>query len=73
MVSFTISPRVRGCALYASFRVFIFVKLMERCRNNVLERKYRLFNVGDEKGLPSVTVKISNCGEHNEGENSFDL
>ncbi|WVZ03348.1 hypothetical protein V8G54_024154 [Vigna mungo] len=42
-------------------------------RNNVLERKYMFFNVGDEEGLPSVIVKIINCGEHNEGGNSFDL
>ena len=33
----------------------------------------KIEDVGDEDGLPSVTVKIINCGEHNEGENSFDL
>jgi len=28
-------------------------------------------DVGDKEGLPSVTVKIINCGEHNEGKNSL--
>jgi len=33
----------------------------------------KIEEVGDEEGLPSVTVKIINCGEHNEGENSSAL
>lgn len=29
----------------------------------------KIEDAGDEEGLPSVTVKIVNSGEHNEGEN----
>ena len=32
--------------------------------HNILKK---IEDVGDEEGLPSVTVKIINCGEHNEG------
>lgn len=28
----------------------------------------RIENVGDEEGKPTVTVKIINCGEFNEGK-----
>lgn len=31
----------------------------------------KIEDVGDEEGVPSVTVKIINCGEHKEGENSL--
>lgn len=29
----------------------------------------KIENVGDEDGIPAVTVKIINCGEFHEGEN----
>ena len=41
----------------------IFGKLVQG--HNILKK---IEDVGDEEGLPSVTVKIINCGEHNEGE-----
>ncbi|QCD99400.1 peptidyl-prolyl isomerase G [Vigna unguiculata] len=39
----------------------IFGKLVQG--HNILKK---IEDVGDEEGLPSVTVKIINCGEHNE-------
>jgi len=43
----------------------VFGKLVQG--HNILKK---IEDVGDEEGLPIVTVKVINCGEHNEGENS---
>ena len=44
----------------------VFGKLVQG--HNILKK---IEDAGNEEGLPSVTVKIINCGEHNEGENTF--
>jgi len=63
-------PTCLSCSILSLFcrKHVIFGKLVQG--HNILKK---IEDVGDEEGLPSVTVKIINCGEHNEGENSFDL
>jgi peptidyl-prolyl isomerase G (cyclophilin G) len=56
------------CSVMGSFcrKHVVFGKLLQGY--DILKK---IEDVGNEEGLPAVTVKIINCGEHNEGENSL--
>jgi cyclophilin family peptidyl-prolyl cis-trans isomerase len=55
--------KLPNCAVVVRFRKnVVFGKLVEG-----LQVLKRIEDVGDNEGNPSVTVKIINCGEYNQG------